>query len=160
MYIGKYCPGCGGGPGNQPCALARCSQNHGSIDYCFQCEEYPCRRYEGIEFLDSFILHRNQVKDLEKAKKMGISAYHTELEEKTGILQNLLENYNDGRHKSFFCLAVNLLEFRYLKDIFSKIELESDATDLSIKEKARAAERLFNEFAADHDLKLKLNKKK
>lgn len=25
MYLGKYCPGCGGGEGNQPCAMARCS---------------------------------------------------------------------------------------------------------------------------------------
>ena len=28
MYLGKYCPGCGGGEGNQPCAMARCSLLH------------------------------------------------------------------------------------------------------------------------------------
>ena len=31
MYLGGYCPGCGGGAGNQSCAFARCSLQHGGI---------------------------------------------------------------------------------------------------------------------------------
>jgi len=31
MYLGKYCPGCGGGEGNQPCAMARCSLQHPGV---------------------------------------------------------------------------------------------------------------------------------
>ena len=41
MYIDKYCPGCGGGPGNQSCAIARCRLQHGDIEYCCQCPDYP-----------------------------------------------------------------------------------------------------------------------
>ena len=33
MYLGKYCPGCGGGEGNQPCAMARCSLQHPGVEY-------------------------------------------------------------------------------------------------------------------------------
>ena len=61
MYIGKYCPGCGGGKGNQGCKIARCGIERGIVDYCFRCAEY-----------DSFITHRNQKTDLEKAKNIGI----------------------------------------------------------------------------------------
>lgn len=25
MHLNNYCPGCGGGAGNQPCTIARCS---------------------------------------------------------------------------------------------------------------------------------------
>lgn len=45
MHLGGYCPGCGGGEGNQPCAIARCSREHGGIAYCYACDAYPCERY-------------------------------------------------------------------------------------------------------------------
>lgn len=47
MHVGGYCPGCGGGEGNQSCALARCSLEHGGLEFCADCAEYPCARYEG-----------------------------------------------------------------------------------------------------------------
>lgn len=34
MHLGGYCPGCGGGAGNQGCAIARCSLEHGGVEYC------------------------------------------------------------------------------------------------------------------------------
>ena len=160
MHIGNYCPGCGGGPGNQTCSIARCSQDHDGAEYCFQCQAYPCTRYEGIEILDSFISHRNQKRDQERAKQIGLYAYHTELHEKSRILHDLLENHDDGRHKSFFCLTVNLLELGDLKEMVAKIEHETDSSLLTKKEKAKTAENLFREFARDHDITLKLNKKK
>ena len=42
MWQGGYCPGCGGGAGNQSCAIARCSIQHGGISFCWECPEYPC----------------------------------------------------------------------------------------------------------------------
>ena len=45
MHLGSYCPGCGGGAGNQSCALAKCSLEHGGIQFCWECPEYPCPRY-------------------------------------------------------------------------------------------------------------------
>ncbi len=159
MHIGKYCPGCGGGPGNQPCKIARCSQQHGNIDYCFLCDEYPCGSYDGIGEYDSFITHRHQLKDLEKAKEIGIEAYRAELAEKMDILNALLESYSDGRKKSFFCLAVNLLALRDVKDALRQIEDATERGNLSQKEKAALAENTFRDMAAQRGVVLKLNKK-
>ena len=49
MYLGGYCPGCGGGAGNQSCAIAKCSLAHGGISFCWECPEYPCSRYDGFD---------------------------------------------------------------------------------------------------------------
>ena len=81
---------------------------HNGIEYCFQCNEYPCEKYEKIDKFDSFISHRNQKSDLEKARQIGIEAYNAEQEEKVEILGTLLAGYNDGRKKTLFCVAVNL----------------------------------------------------
>ena len=69
MFLNKNCPGCGGGEGNQACKIARCSIEHGGVEYCFQCSEYPCERYDHIDDFDSFITHRRRKADLEKARK-------------------------------------------------------------------------------------------
>ena len=69
MFLNKNCPGCGGGEGNQACKIARCSMEHGGVEYCFQCSGYPCEKYNHIDDFDSFITHRRQKADLEKARK-------------------------------------------------------------------------------------------
>ncbi|MFH5835568.1 DUF3795 domain-containing protein [Proteiniclasticum sp. C24MP] len=160
MYIGGYCPGCGGGEGNQACAIARCSLNHGGVAYCIDCEAYPCEKYQGIELVDSFILHRNQRKDLEKMKTIGLDAYQKELHEKMELLSRLLSDYNDGRRKSFYCLSVNLLEMNDLEDVMKQIEEKTGEMELSGKEKAKTAVEAFERKARSRGILLRLNRKK
>lgn len=157
MHLGGYCPGCGGGAGNQGCAIARCSLEHGGVEYCWQCAEYPCARYEGIDEYDSFITHRNQRADLEKAQRIGLDAYRKEQTEKCEILRFLLENYQDGRRKSLFATAVNLLELEELHTILEKLSKETGG--LSEKERAVRAAALLQEAASRRGIDLKLRKK-
>ena len=159
MNLNNYCPGCGGGAGNQPCAIIRCSQKYDGIEYCYQCDEYPCEKYDGIDAYDSFITHRNQLKDFEKVKKIGIDAYKSELEEKVKILRYLLDHYNDGRRKNFFCIAVNLLELKDVQFVVEKILAEIKSDNLTIKEKAKIAVSVFQTMAEKRKIVLKLNKK-
>jgi hypothetical protein len=69
-----------------------------------------------------------------------------------------LENYNDGRRKSFFCLAANLLELQDLKSAMEHIK-EFEKDNLSLKEKASNAANVFQDVAAKRGIVLKLNKK-
>jgi len=159
MHLDNYCPGCGGGAGNQPCAIARCSQQHGGIEFCYLCYEYPCEKYDDIDAFDSFITHRNQLKDFKKVKKIGIETYQSELDEKIKILKYLLVNYNDGRRKSFFCIAINLLELQDVKFIVKQVVSETVSDILTPKEKATLAANLFQDMAKKRKIVLKLNKK-
>lgn len=110
--------------------------------------------------MDSFIVHRNQRKDLEKMKAMGLDAYQKEQQEKMKLLSRLLSGYNDGRHKSFFCLAVNLLEMNDLDDLMKEVEKKAEAMALPVKEKARIAVEAFERKAQSRGILLKLNRKK
>ena len=111
MHLGGYCPGCGGGAGNQACAIARCAmQKEDTPMYCSACSEFPCERYAEPDAYDSFITHRNRMQDFMRMHTIGAAAYHKEQLEKIEILKELLSDYNDGRRKTLFTLAVNLLE--------------------------------------------------
>ena len=148
MNISGHCGGCGFG--NQSCPIARCSLEHGSPEYCFQCSEYPCERYAHIDEADSFITHRNQKADLEKAQRIGGEAYNTEQAEKRQILDRLLAEYNDGRKKTLFCLAVNLLPLEDLRTVFA------DDLQLPIKDRAKLMEKRLKEKSS---IELKLRRK-
>lgn len=158
MKLDHYCPGCGGGAGNQSCAIARCSLYHGNVMYCFQCKEYPCDRYKGFDEFDSFITHHNRLKDMVKIQNMGIEPYHNDLKEKAEILKTLLAEYNDGRHKSFFCTAVNLLELQEIREIMGQI-LAQTAGDRTLKEKTADAVGVFQSVAEKKGVSFKLRRK-
>lgn len=156
MHLSNHCGGCGNG--NQSCQIARCSLEHKSIEYCFECHSYPCKKYLHIDDFDSFITHQHQIRDLEKAQKMGMDAYNQEQQEKIKILYDLLKNYNDGRRKNFFCIAVNLLELSDLQTIMKTIQKENLST-LSDKEKSLFVVDMIQKVARSHNISLKPHKK-
>lgn len=160
MHLDNHCPGCGGGAGNQSCKIAKCSLEHGCIEYCFQCKEYPCEKYVHIDDFDSFITHQNQKADMEKAKKIGIDTYNEQQAEKIKILKYVLSNYNDGRRKTFFCVAINLLDLQDIKQILMQISENVDFDNFSMKEKSSYVVSLFQAVAAEKGLELKLRRKK
>ena len=158
MILNQYCPGCGGGEGNQSCSIAKCSLQHGNVEYCSQCKNYPCEKYNNIDDFDSFITHQHQKQDIEKFKKLGIELYSTEQQRKKVLLNHLLNTYNDGRKKTLFCVAVNLLELNDLENIIS--ELDENTSNLTLKEKSAHASSLLEKTAKQNNIVLKLRKKK
>lgn len=158
MLLGKHCGGCGNG--NQSCSIARCSLEHGAPEYCYDCSLYPCDKYLNIDAYDSFITHKHQKSDLEKAKRLGIEQYNLEQKFKISILNTLLEKYNDGRRKSFFCTAVNLLELAELQEALNHIEANHALNDASVKERSAYAAGIIREIADRSGIELRLNRKK
>ena len=158
---GKFrCPGCGGegfAEARPSCGILSCCQRK-AIEFCYECDNFPCEKYDNWDDCDSFITHRNIVPDMEKSKRIGIDAYVVEQNEKVIILAELLKGYNDGRRKTFFCLAVNLLELQEIRNVMTKIECDVK-NELPIKEKAVAAVRFFEEVAEQRGVLLKKRKK-
>ena len=159
MHLGGYCPGCGGGAGNQSCAIAKCSLEHDGVPFCWECPEYPCSRYVGFDDGDSFVPHRNRQQDIDMARALGLDAYLAQLEEKRTILEEPLAHYNDGRRKTLFHTAVYLLPLEDLRAVITSLSSRPELPGLSIKERALAAVELLQGAAGRRNVSLKLNKK-
>ena len=159
MQVGGYCPGCGGGEGNQSCALARCSLAHGGIQFCFSCTDYPCAHYDGFDDCDFFVSHLNRKRDMERLRQIGIDAYCAQLCQKREILNELLADCNDGRRKTFFTTAVYLLDLDDLQSVLSALHAQSDFLDLPVKDRALKAVQLLEDKARAQNISLKLRKK-
>lgn len=155
MHLGGHCGGCGNG--NQSCKIARCSLEHGSVEYCCECPLYPCEKYEKIDEYDSFITHRKRKADIERFQTVGVDCYNAEQEEKIRLLGYLLSSCNDGRRKTLFCLAVNLLELPDVRIVVDRLMVSNLST---VKERAVYASALLQEAADKKGIPLKLNRKK
>ncbi len=155
MQIRGGCSGCfNGSTCYQSCPIAPCSVRHGNVDYCYQCREYPCKRYDGIDRHDSLISHRNQKRDLAKAKEFGIETYLAEQREKKTILNQLLKDYDDGGRDVFFCLAVNMLSTDDLRLVLEQAETKGGFP--SMHEKAEYMVTLLRKCAESKAIPLAL----
>ena len=96
---------------------------------------------------------------MDRLISIGTERYHSELKEKMQILRYLLDNFNDGRRKSFFCMAVNLIEIEDLKSAVKEIEEEVSVKELTVKEKAVISVEILKSAAARKNIVLKLRKK-
>lgn len=132
------CPGCGGEGFQEKhptCAVVTCSRKHGGFDYCFECGDYPCIRYENAGKTDSFITYRNVTANLEGAGR-DLGGYLEVLGRRFGYLKILIDRFNDGRSKSFYCLAVGLFPIEEIGMIIDSALQEFEGRDLGQREKA------------------------
>lgn len=93
---------------------------------------------------------------MQKAIDNGIEQYQGELNEKVSFLEYLIRNYNDGRKKNFYCIAVNLLDLADLNDIKEYMNGLDDT--IPQKEKIKLVESWFNDKAKSKNIDLKLRK--
>ena len=107
---------------------------------------------------DSFISHRHMAHDLARLQQIGLDAYRAELEEKIKILHTLLDGYNDGRRKTFYCIAVALLDLDAIRDVMDGLA-QQENDEMEVREKAVYAARLFELVAKQRKIVLKLCKK-
>lgn len=155
------CPGFGGEDfhlKHPTCAVITCSARHGGVQYCFQCSDYPCKRYKNQSDKDSFITYRNVLSDFEKARRNGMDGYGKELNERMEILEFMLENYDDGRRKNFYCIAVNLLKLDDLRDVMSYIQGTISKMDICERDKVKLVVSVLEDKASADNIELRLRK--
>lgn len=97
---------------------------------------------------------------MERAQRIGIAQYNFEQQEKAKILSHLLSNFNDGRRKNLFCVAVNLLDLSDLKEAMEQIQSNEELSLLPYKEQCSFVAEMLQKLAARRNIELKLIKKK
>ena len=107
MQFSGHCGGCGFG--SQSCPISRCSLEHKKPEYCSECEEYPCRKYDHIDEWDSFVTHQNQKANLERRQCLGTERYNEEQIKRREILDRLLAVYNQSVKERFFRRTKDML---------------------------------------------------
>lgn len=162
MHLDGHCPGCGGGAGNQSCAIARCSLEQAGWRSCTQCARYPCERYDGFDACDSFVPHQTRQRDLDHLQAVGLEPLLAEMREKTRLLECLLSGYNDGRHKTLFRTAAYLFPLPELRAVLEQLGSEPGPPEAAAQGGVPGQQEALLRAAADRqglELKLRRNPK-
>ena len=140
------------------CGFVNCCVNKRGLETCADCAEFPCKRFdkEGSG-LDSFVTHRKVFSNLDFVKLNGIELFMDKQRIRMDILTDLLNRYDDGRSKSFYCLACALLPIGKLNEC--RICIDSIDNSADVKDKCKKLKECILQIAEDLKIELKLNNK-
>lgn len=152
------CPGCGGADfadRHPPCSHRTCCAKHG-LEVCSQCAEFPCSRYADREKMerDSFVTHQRIFPNHELVMSYGFESLVARQDERVPLLGLMLAEYDDGRSKSFYCLAAALLSASALHSALSEVS----SVNADKRGKARMLKEVLTRFAGSEGIELKLTK--
>lgn len=154
------CPGCGGPDfalKHPTCAVVTCNRKHDNVEFCYQCSAYPCKRYSEPGTADSFISYKTRLQDMKDAEQ-NLHEYLSTLRRKQDILEDLIANYNDGKSKGFYCLAVNLLPLDALNEIMNAVKGSGDKEETDSRANAKPVVAMMKSKALEMHIALKLRK--
>jgi hypothetical protein len=145
------CPGCAGegfAEKHPSCPIVTCCVVKRSLETCAGCGDFPCGRMMSWDGGDSFVTHRVCLSNLRAIRADGLAAFLKTQRRRMKALGVALERHDDGRSKSFFCLAAALLPV----DALERAVREAGTPTTDRKQAARLLREAFTRIAAEHGL--------
>ncbi len=143
------------------CPFITCAIKRRGIEFCWECEENEsCEKWrkhrEAGKRFDSFKCYQKLEDNIAFIQKNGIKEFENVQKIREKLLKEMLRCFNEGRSKSYYCIAATVLEIEELEKVLRKAKEESKG--LEIKEKSKVLHSLINEVAKRKNYYLKLRK--
>jgi len=158
------CPGCYGPDFHNKhpsCSIAKCCVKKNNFESCAECSEFPCSKLKDWHKGDSFISHRVSLSNLKYIRENGLDPFLTHQKRRIELLEEMLNNFNEGRSKSFFCIATAVLPIKDLEKAIEKTEEKIKEVGISLKDlkvKSKILKKNINKIANRKKIELKLRR--
>jgi hypothetical protein len=143
------------------CPFITCAVKKKGVEFCWDCvENQTCEKWQkhrqaGKEY-DSFKSYQKLEDDIQYIKNNGIKAYNEQQKIREHLLLRLLKEYNEGRSKSYYCIAATVMNIGELENALAEADIVSKSAD--IKEKTKFMHSLLDAVALKKGYYLKLRK--
>jgi hypothetical protein len=161
------CPGCYGVDfenKHPSCSFITCCVKKMDLEVCAECGDFPCPKFDKeTGETDSFVTHRRVIPNQKFIKEYGVTVFIEQQKRRISILQNMFKSFDDGRCKSFYCLATALLSLKSLDESLlkaDKIIKEKSIEKTDVKSKAKILREILDQCAIEENEELKLKKVK
>jgi hypothetical protein len=156
------CPGCAGQnffEKHPSCSIMTCCLKHKQFETCAECLDFPCIKLKNWDRADSFVTHQNALKNLQNIREHGLPAFIRQQNVRVDLLERILKQYDDGRSKSFFCLAFALLPIDDITNAIEELEHHGN-TGADKKSFAKLFKGILQQKATLHGIELVYRNKK
>jgi len=143
------------------CPFITCVIKKKGIEFCWQCtENETCekwRKHRGFsKQVDSFICYQKLEDNITFIQKNGVYEFEKIQKKREDLLKEMLHEFNEGRSKSYYCIAATVLEIEELEEALTKAK--KDSIGLEIKGKSKVLHSILNEIAKRKNYYLKLRR--
>ncbi len=143
------------------CPFITCAIKKVGIEFCWDCrknescEKWKKHRELGKEY-DSFKTYQKLEDDINFIKAKGVKAYDEQQRIRESLLIGILNEFNEGRSKSYYCIAATVMDIDELNSALEEATAQSKL--LSIKDKSRIMHTILDSIALKKGYRLSLRK--
>lgn len=143
------------------CTFIRCAVNKKGLEFCWDCDEHKtCEKWrkhrEFSQNRDSFKCYQKLDDNIAFILKNGVKAFEKTQQQREKLLTEMLNEFNEGRSKSYFCIAATVMKIDELVTALKKARKK--AQGLEIKARAKILHAILDEIAERNNYNLKLRK--
>jgi len=143
------------------CPFIMCALKKKGVEFCWDCEEHEsCQKWakhrESGKKADSFKCYQKLEDDITFVQKNGVAAFENLQQKRECLLKEMFAEFNEGRSKSYYCIAATVLTITELEKALA--EAKKKSFGLPLKEKAGVLHALLDKVARQRNSLLKLRK--
>jgi Protein of unknown function (DUF3795) len=143
------------------CPFITCALKKKQVEFCGDCKENSaCDKWKKHRVAgrshDSFKCYQKLEDDIAFIAKYGKQRFIETQEAREAILKEMLANFNEGRSKSYYCIAVTVLDIGELEQALD--EARKAAVGQDMKGRARALYAALDAIAVRRNYNLKLRR--
>ena len=152
------CPGCAGPDffnKHPSCSFITCCVRNKNLEVCSECSEFPCVKFKSAEEYNrvkensSYPSSKKILSNLFFIKDHGIKKFIEGQKKRIRLLEIMLDKFNDGRSRSFFCRSALFYDIIALTNALKKAEVIIKAAKIKqtdMKSKANILRKIINEI--------------
>jgi hypothetical protein len=143
------------------CPFITCAIRKIGVEFCWDCKKkesceiWKKHREAGREH-DSFKCYQKLEDDINFIKAKGIKEFEEQQIIRELLLKNMLNEYNEGRSKNYYCIAATVMDIDELREALEEAAAKSKS--LVIKDKSRIMHSILDRIAQKKGYRLSLRK--
>ncbi len=143
------------------CSFITCAVKKKGVEFCWECtENKTCEKWkkhrEAGKKSDSFKCYQTLERDISFIQKRGISEFERIQKQRQHLLKEMLAYFNEGRSRSFYCIAATVLDVEELKEACTRAQKESYGFD--VRGKSKVLHSILADLAEKKGYRLTLRK--
>ncbi len=143
------------------CPFITCAVKKRGIEFCWQCtEKGTCEKWHKHRAFganqDTFKCYQKLEDNIGCIQRNGVDAFEEVQNVRERLLGKMLQEFNEGRSKSYYCIAATVLGVEELETAL--VQARRDSAGLEIRDKSRILHSILDKIAEGERYYLKLRK--
>jgi hypothetical protein len=143
------------------CPFITCAVKRRGIEFCWECDESgSCERWASHREFgrthDTFVCYAALEDNIASIGRIGLEAFVEQQREREQLLGEMLAEFNEGRSRTFYCIAATVLDPSEIRCALAGAREASVGMD--VRERAKVLRGRLDALAGAHSLKLALRK--